>query len=454
MNKETIVAISTPAGVGAVGMVRISGKTAKDVLSKMWVSHNTSVDKFETHRLYYGKIAGLSTDGGGVIDNVLAVWMKEPRSFTGEDVVEVHCHGGSVSAKKILSTALNAGARMAAPGEFTRRAFLNGKMDLAQAEGVAEVINAETDRAYRLASEQLEGRLSSEIKKNMTRLKNIKAFVEATIDFPEEDTEFIKKEGVSEKLGEIVGSLKKLSASYNEGRLIHDGVRVVIVGKPNVGKSSIMNAILGSNRAIVHHAPGTTRDVIEEDVELNGILFRLIDTAGIRDSECEIEKIGIERARLRLAEADVAMVVLDASRLIEEEDKKILDETKNLKRIVVLNKTDQKTHGEAGVKVDVEISAKTGEGMGGFKKKLSSLVVPEEGQGNESVIITNLRHKVAIDETLNHLSMAGVAENKNESAEFVAYHLQNAMNSLGKITGEVTTEDVLNEIFSKFCIGK
>ncbi|MBI2975208.1 MAG: tRNA uridine-5-carboxymethylaminomethyl(34) synthesis GTPase MnmE, partial [Deltaproteobacteria bacterium] len=347
MTKDTIAAISTPTGVGAIGIVRLSGSACRDILKKVWINPNHPVDKFETHRLYYGMLSTpqdgvkqVKQDGVKSIDNVLAVWMQEPRSYTGEDIVEIHCHGGSVATKSILEAVLNSGARPALPGEFTRRAFLNGRLDLAQAEAVAEVINATSERALRLANEQLNGRLSGEINNAQGKLKELIVSIEAAIDFPEEDIEIIKNEQIENGLKNILERLSSLSMTYHEGKMIHDGVRVIIVGKPNVGKSSILNALVGSDRAIVHHSPGTTRDIIEEDVEIDGMKFRLIDTAGIRNSTCEIEQMGIKRARMRLSEADCALVVLDASNFADEEDKAIICETKNLKRIFILNKID------------------------------------------------------------------------------------------------------------------
>ncbi len=458
---EVIAAISTPAGAGAVGMIRISGEGAKRVFARVWISEYNSVDKLETHRFYYGKIAGLSTDKPAIpslsrdlpksIDNVLAVWMKAPHSYTGEDVIEIHCHGGAFSTKAVLSAVLNAGARPANPGEFTRRAFLNNKMDLVQAEGVADIINASSERALRIAEEQLNGKLSKEILAAEEELKSTKAFVEATIDFPEEDIEMIEHEKIGSQIAIVHKRLKKLSDTYSEGKFYREGVRVAIIGKPNVGKSSLLNSLVGSDRAIVHQTPGTTRDIIEEDVQIDGINFKLIDTAGLRDALCEIEKIGIEHARRRLAGADLALVVLDGSACLTSEDEKILEETKNVSRILVANKCDICSVLPIA---DIQVSAKTGAGLDLLKEKLAGFVGVHNFSEAEGTVVTNLRHKKALDETISFLDKAGESIIKKESAEFIAFHMQSAMNSLAGITGEVTTEDVLNEIFSKFCIGK
>lgn len=459
-HNETIAAISTPEGVGAIGVVRITGPDAKNVLSKIWQGVHNSVDKFETHRLYYGKI--IKTDPSSTayaqgVDNVLAVWMQAPHSYTGEDAVEIYCHGGPLTAKAVLEALIEAGAGMAGPGEFTRRAFLNGKMDLSQAEAVADLIGASSEKGLGLAREQLEGRLSQKVKAFQDELKRIKAFVEATIDFPEEDVEFIQHEDIAEKIEGIRRGIENLSLTYDEGRLIHDGVKTVIVGKPNVGKSSILNALLGIDRAIVHHEPGTTRDAIEETLQLGGVNFRLIDTAGIRESECDIERLGIQRTRLKLSEADLVIVVLDASRPVDAEDERILSETREFKRIVVLNKIDlekfSKNNFPEGVEV-VRTSTKNDQGMDRLKDNLINFVRTNTPAESEGAVITNLRHKRALDEAADALEKASAKAAAKESAEFVACHLQETMLSLGKITGEVTTEDVLNEIFSRFCIGK
>lgn len=457
MDQDTIAAISTPPGIGAVGIVRISGPKAKDVLGKVWESKHHPVDKFVTHQLYYGK---LTTAMNRPVDNVLAVYMEAPHSYTGENVVEIHCHGGSIATKGVLKAVLNAGARAAEAGEFTKRAFLNKKMDLAQAESVADIINATSERAHRIAKEQLDGRLSSEINKHQQALKEIKAFVEASIDFPEEDVQFIENEGILKKIEPLLEKITKLSRTYDNGRLIHDGVRIVIVGKPNVGKSSLLNALSGRKRAIVHHMPGTTRDTVEEDIEINGINFHLTDTAGIREAGCEVEQMGIDIAKDKMSKADMIMVVLEAGADITAEDRHILEETSSRKRILVLNKKDLLEHKEEQTldfdseTKKISVSATTMEGIEELANLIFDFSLEKNSLESDDIIITNLRHKKAIDDAISSLKDSMNAIIKRESAEFVAHHLQTAMTSLGKITGEVTTDDVLNEIFSKFCIGK
>jgi len=452
MKKETIAAISTPPGVGAVSIVRMSGQAAKEVLKKVWLNNHAPVDNFATHRLYYGKIVDSVNKP---VDNVLAVIMKAPHSYTGEDLVEVHCHGGGLPAKEVLSALLSAGAVLAEPGEFTRRAFLNGKMDLAQAEGVAEVIASVSERAFRLAKEQLAGRLSKEVMSLQCSLKEIKALIEATIDFPEEDIELIKHDGILKKISPIKKRLNELISTYDEGRLLHDGVKVAIVGKPNVGKSSIMNLLAGHERSIVHHVPGTTRDTIEEGVDIGGVHFRLIDTAGIHHSTHEVELIGIRRTKMKLDEADLALVVLDMSRPLDKDDERIFEETKGMKSLVIFNKSDlaKKSHLKKNADT-IMTSAVKGTGIDLLKKGLLNFVTPKKEKEGEGVILTNLRHKKNLDTACENLEKASSSIKNKEPVEFSALYIQKTMSELGKITGTVTTEDVLNEIFSKFCIGK
>jgi len=448
--RDTIAAISTPHGVGAVGMIRISGPLSRAVMAEVWINPSHPVNKFVSHRLYYGKI---STVGGGVIDNVLCSFMAGPNSYTGEDVVEIFCHGGAYSTKAVLEAIFKSGARAAEPGEFTKRSFLNGKMDLAQAEAVAEVISATSERALKIANEHLSGRLSNIIKGLQEELKQIKAFVEATIDFPEEDIEFIEHEQVVKKLTDLSARLRGLISTYNEGRLICDGVRVALVGRPNVGKSSILNRLLGHERAIVHHTPGTTRDTIEASATFGGALFHLVDTAGLRDASCEIEQLGIERAREKISGADLVLVILDASLSDHCDNEKLLEETKVFRRLIVANKIDVGTS-SCHTGVDLNVSAKTGEGISELVSALTKFALTENSTSESDIVITSQRHKNILERTIESLNAALETAGKKESAEFIALHLQNAMSALGEITGEVTPDAVLNEIFSKFCIGK
>lgn len=466
-DKDTIVAISTPPGSGAIGIVRMSGPGSRRVLSNMWISNQNPVENFITHRLYYGKIstresAGMTPESekNNIIDNVLAVWMGAPHSYTGEDVVEIHCHGGSIPTRLILRSALLSGARMAEPGEFTRRAFMNGKLDLAQAEAVADMICATSEKALKMANEQMAGRLSRSVHEMLDIMKEAKALIEASIDFPEEEGLYLDNDEIKDKLSIVRKDVTALLSTYGKGRLIHDGVKVVIVGKPNVGKSSILNALLGEDRAIVHHSAGTTRDTIEEKLEIGGVLFSITDTAGIRNTSCELERLGIEKAKGRISSADIALVVIDASERTGDDDSAIINETEGLRRIIALNKSDLvRSCDHRNLKLGndamkISTSAVTGEGIDKLRDALLMCVdknVPGESEGP---VITSLRHKDALEEALYALDKALGTIDVGESAEFTAEHVQAAVNALMKITGEITTDDVLNEIFSRFCIGK
>jgi tRNA modification GTPase len=456
---DTIAAIATPLGRGAIGVVRMSGPQALKALAKVWKKGGQPVEKFVTHRLYLGKILDLST--GKPVDQVLASLMKNPNSYTGEDVIEISCHGGAQVLQQILVQLLEAGARPAEPGEFTKRAFLNGKMDLTQAEAVAELIDSKSNISARLAEEQLDGKLSTIIVDLGERLKKLLAFVEATIDFPEEDTEFIRDSDVGRGLVSISDDLDRLIKSYNQGRVYREGVKTVIAGPPNAGKSSLLNALLGIERAIVHHSPGTTRDTIEEGIVLGGVSFRLIDTAGIREAEAEVEEIGVEKSRRELTSAEVVLLVLDGHNFIPPEER-FIEELKNVEHVVVvINKKDlgiSVVHEELanlfGTRSIFEISAKDGGGIEELCDSLVQEVVGERSSEDESVVITSGRHFKLLKKCMDNLGGASKAISKRESSEFIAHYLRQGLDSLGQITGEITTDDILNEIFSTFCIGK
>ncbi|MFH1874218.1 MAG: tRNA uridine-5-carboxymethylaminomethyl(34) synthesis GTPase MnmE [Pseudomonadota bacterium] len=454
-NKDTICAIVTPPGTGGVGIVRISGGKAQEVLQKIWQG-KVKVANFESHKMHLGHIQ--DPQSKNPVDNVLVVIMRAPHSYTGEDVVEISGHGGQMLLGRILASCQKAGARLAQPGEFTRRAFLNGKMDLAQAEAVADLIAANNESAARLALNQLEGKLSETISSLQEGLTNLRAFVEAAIDFPEEDIEFIKKEGVAEKLKVIASKLQTLISTYADGRLLKDGVKVAIIGKPNVGKSSLFNKLVGSARAIVHYSPGTTRDLVSETIQLEGVAFHLIDAAGIRDEGHEVEMIGIELAREQVKKADLIIRVVDEPKV---EELKGLDLQKT---ILCLNKIDlltseQKTSYLKNLGTDwyavVSVSALEGKGLSDLQKALSLFAVSGKNKGSqEGVVITSARHKQALKEAVVNISEAIKAVKENSSAEFIAEHLTQASGALGQIIGQVSTDDILNQIFSKFCIGK
>jgi len=442
-NTDTICAIATPPGAGGIGVVRISGPAAFSVLEKVW-SGKVHPLRFKPRRLYLGE---------AVLDRVMAVKMPAPQTYTGQDVVELSCHGSQVVLGKILEACVAAGARPAGPGEFTRRAFLAGKMDLAQAEAVADLIHATSERGARLAADQLAGRLSAEIGSIASELAGLRGEVEASIDFPEEGIEV--SGGFGDRVSDIAGRAERLAGTYENGRIAREGVRVAIVGRSNCGKSSILNRLAGTDRALVHHEPGTTRDVIEECISLCGAAFRLRDTAGMREGAAEVESMGIGRAREEISRADVALVVLDGSEPLNSVDEEVLGLVKGIRSILVINKTDLARRLDSKSLKDLkplEISAKTGEGFDALAEELGTLTSLPCTQ--EGVAVTSERHRAALCEAASRLHEAAVAYGGGEPAECVALHLRAAQDSLGSVTGEVTTDELLDRIFSTFCIGK
>lgn len=451
---DTICAISTPLGEGGIGIVRISGPLSLKILRSIFVPRS-SVENFLSHRFYLGKVLDPRTKK--VLDEVLAVYMKAPRTYTREDVVEIHTHGGPYVQNRILSVILALGARLAEPGEFTKRAFLNGRIDLVQAESVLGLINSETERELECALLQLNGKLSKKFEALKDLIKESLALAEAQIDFPDEEIEIEKEELIS-TLKTSLKHVDRLLASYSEGKLIREGYNVLIVGRTNVGKSSLFNEILLKERAIVTPIPGTTRDLIEDVIQIRGQKVRLVDTAGIRDPKDLVEKEGIERVKRRIPHADLILWVVDSNDGLTDEDLKIYEEIKDLNVVGVINKID------LGKKVDesffssrgipyVLTSAVRGDGIDELReliqKKLSRKS-PRMG----SVVITSARHKSALEKVRECVERAISGIEKGISYEFVALELRDALTSLGEILGEVYTDEILDEIFSRFCIGK
>ena len=396
------------------------------------------------------------------IDEVLAVYMKSPASYTGEDVVEIYSHGGHIVPKKIIDLVFAQGARPASPGEFSLRAFLNGKMDLAQAEAVADVVNAQTEDALRQAELQLEGVLSHKILEIKDIILDILAEVEAQVDFPEEDIDPIVKSALIGRTQDILTGLGALLSTYREGRILKYGVSTAIIGKPNVGKSSLLNRLVMKERAIVSPIPGTTRDFIEESIDVRGLPLRLVDTAGIRITGDEIERAGVDLAKKKAGEAELIIAVIDGSSPLDEDDYEVLRSLEGKQAVLVVNKAD------AGLKVSdgelrkfcaqertVHTSAKAGTGIEDLKETINELLRGKEGRKEAGeIVLTELRHKLAIEKATESLSSFLNLLDAGESPEFLALDLRTALDSLGEITGEVTTEDVLGRIFSKFCVGK
>jgi tRNA modification GTPase len=462
MDGDTIAAIVTPAGEGGVGVLRISGPEALSVLAKVFRDkHGRSRTSFETHKMYFGRVA--SSDGD-VVDQVLAVAMLAPNSYTGEDVAELHCHSGRVVLRSVLELILEQGVRLAEPGEFTRRAFLNGRLDLAQAEAVADIVRAKTRQSLRLALSGLAGRLSAEVSTLRDRLIGVIAHIEAEIDFPEDDIDEFAVDSMRGIIAETISDLEGMIDKAASGRVYREGVSVVIAGRPNVGKSSIFNAIVKERRAIVTDVPGTTRDVIDEYVSLSGVPVRLMDTAGIRDTEDVVEREGVSRSRESLDQADVVLYVVDASSFERgrdvSEDERTLANIPRDRTILVLNKIDliqgivsEAPFGELTPSVVVKTSAVTGSGLDELENQIFEMVVREDLSAGEAVV-TNVRHEDALRRAKKHLEDALSAADRDTPLDLVVIDMRQGLNALGEITGETVDEDIIDRIFADFCVGK
>ncbi len=447
--EDTIAAVATPSGTGAISIIRVSGIKTFELVDPVF-SGKEKLSDVASHTIHYGKIID---EAGNFLDDVLISVFKNPHSYTGEDAVEISTHGNPFITKKIIELLVNKGIRIAEPGEFTKRAFLNNRIDLAQAEAVIDVINSRTEASLRGARNQLDGHLSKKVKELRELLINTSSFVELELDFAEEDIELIDKNELLGKINVIKSEIEKLLSTYSFGRVIRDGVNAALVGKPNVGKSSLLNYMLKESRAIVSHIPGTTRDVIREDVSIDGILYRLFDTAGIRISEDEIEKEGVFRSREAVRNADVVLFINDIEQGISdnlmEELKKLTTESKI---ITILNKID--VPHETLQRADVYISALTGEGIEDLFKKLREVSTGNSNYTEKSAVISNLRHYQCLKKAKESLISGEDSISKGLSGEFISVDLRNAEANLGEIIGEVTTDDILNNIFMKFCIGK
>lgn len=456
---DTICAIATPIGEGGIAIIRISGEKALEIADKIFVGKNKKdIKEMKTYTMRYGTIVDL--DNKEIIDDVILSYMKGPRSYTGENVIEVNCHGGVVATNRVLNQIVKAGARVAEPGEFTKRAFLNGRIDLSQAEATMDIITAKTELSMKSAMMQSRGALSKEIGELRKYLLNVLALIEYAVDFTEDDEDIVDdnliaqiKDGITKTLTRINSLLK----NADEGKIIRDGLNVVIVGKPNVGKSSLLNSLLREKRAIVTDIPGTTRDIIEEYINLEGIPIRITDTAGIRDTEDTVERIGVERSKEKIEEADLVILMLDTSRELDDEDRIIIDSVKDKKYIALLNKVDLecKLSKEviSGLKRTIEISAKTGFGIEDLKEEIKNLFFNGEID-SESLIISNTRHKQALYRSLENCNLALEKINLNEYLDLISIYITSAMKALGEITGDELEEDLLNKIFSEFCCGK
>ena len=446
---DVIIALATPAGSGAISVVRLSGKKSVEIAAKVFKS-KSDILTAETHTVHYGKIVNAT---GETIDDVLLTVFREPHSYTGENSVEISSHGNPLIAEKIIGVFLELGARLAEPGEFTRRAFLNGKMDLAQAEAVADLINSRAEASLKGARNQLDGLLSKRVENLRRGLLEISSLIEIELDFAEEDLEFISKEKAINMIKKIVGEVDFLIDSFKFGKIVREGINATIVGKPNVGKSSLLNYILKESRAIVSHIPGTTRDVITEEVSIDGILFKLYDTAGIRVTEDTIEKEGVKRSREAVKRSDLVLFLSDASKGFDEEIYAELLKITDEKRIIkIMNKCDLKSVNEP--RADVNLSALTGEGVDELFALMKKKTIGSSVYTERTALITNARQLQALKKSREFLERALESLQNRMSGEFVAVDLRAAMDALGEIIGKVTSDDILNNIFSNFCIGK
>ena len=456
--ETTIAAISTAMSESGIGIIRVSGPEALDIVSRIYRSKGGKKDihTVPTHTIHYGYVY----DGEELIDEVLVMVMRAPRTFTGEDTVEIDCHGGVYAMRRVLETVLKNGAKTASPGEFTKRAFLNGKMDLSQAEAVMDVIQAKNEYALKSSMEQLRGSVQKAIRDIRKDLIYHIAYIESALD----DPEHISLDGYSQELLEIVEKAQEeiahLLKTASDGKMIKEGIRTVILGKPNAGKSSLLNVLVGENRAIVTDIEGTTRDILEEYINLHGISLRMIDTAGIRETEDVVEKIGVNRARDMAKEADLILYVVDSSRPLDENDEEIISMLDSRKAIVLYNKTDlepkvdMKALKERVNRPVISVSAKEETGIRELEKEIKNMFFSGEISFNDEVYITNARHKEALMEAAESLRLVKNSIEMDMPEDFFSIDLMNAYESLGRIIGESVGEDLVNEIFSKFCMGK
>ena len=446
---RTIAAISTAHGVGGVAVIRVSGKDAAAVCDKIFKG-KTPVSEAQPYLLQYGTVKNLN---GELLDRALCVYMKAPHSYTGEDTVEIHCHGGIVVTEKVLGAVIEAGASLAAPGEFTKRAFLNGKIDLAEAEAVGDIINAETDLSLTEAVNRLGGTLSGEINKIRDEILDITAQILVTADYPEEDIDTETASGFAGMIKKALRYTEELLETSKRGRYIKDGVKCALVGRPNTGKSSLLNALSGEDKAIVTDIEGTTRDIVEQRITEDGIMITLYDTAGIRETGGEIEKIGIKKSLDFIRRADICLAVMENGN-INGEDMEILSMVKDKKHIVVLNKNDINDK-ECGIEGEVlSISAKTGSGLSELRKRIVELVTDGSKSSAERAMITNIRQKEALLRASENLRGALDTIEGGFPVDLAASDLENAATSLGEITGETVNDEIIDKIFSKFCLGK
>lgn len=455
---DTIAAISSAAGNSGIGIIRVSGDEAIEVVDKIFrpANKNKKLANVESHTVHYGHIM----DGDKTLDQVLVIVMKNPHSYTGEDTVEIDCHGGMLILKKVLDLVLKNGARTAEPGEFTKRAFLNGRIDLSQAEAVMDLINSKNDFALNSSIEQLKGGVSDAIKDIRKDIIYHIAFIESALDDPEHISLDGYDEEITEMLNENINKISKLVNSFDNGRIMKEGIKTVILGKPNAGKSSLLNLMLGEDRAIVTDIEGTTRDTLEENINFNGLSLKIIDTAGIRDTEDLVERIGVNKAKEIAKEGDLIIYVVDGSRELDDNDREIIKLINDKQAIILVNKSDMDTVINIGeLKKDsnrdvILFSAKNGEGMDQLEEEIRNMFYSGKVTYNDQVYITNARHKEALENALESLKQVKNSVDAGMPEDFYSIDLMDAYTDLGLIIGESVEDDLVNEIFSKFCMGK
>jgi len=458
--EDTIAAVATAYGEGGIGIIRLSGPDTLKIMSAIFKpARKESSFAAENRKLIYGTVE--DPKNGKTIDEVLAVYMKAPYTYTREDVGEIHCHGSIISLRKTLELILCSGARLAEKGEFTKRAFLNGRLDLSQAEAVMDLIKADTDMGFDVALEQMEGSLSGKVRELRDSLVALLAHVAVNIDYPDEDIEEITYEDMIKSISVIGDEVDNMLAQAHTGRIVREGLRVTIAGKPNVGKSSLMNAMLREARAIVTDIPGTTRDTIEEGLSVRGIPLRLTDTAGIHFTEDQVEKLGIEKSKESFNKADLILLILDGSKEMEEEDLELMEKVAQKPVVVLVNKTD------LALKLDLEevkrklpqaalikTAVKEGKGLELLEDEIERMVFSGGARQKDSLLVTNVRHKNALEQTASALADAKEGCERREALDLVEIDLRRAWEFLGEITGETAAEDIIDQVFSRFCLGK
>lgn len=458
MLEDTIAGVATAAGEGGIGIIRISGENSKDIISRLFVSiKGKDINTMKSFTMRYGHI--VNPEDNTIIDEAIISYMQKPNTYTREDIVEINSHGGPTTLRKILSLVLKSGARLAEPGEFTKRAFLNGRIDLSQAEGVMDLIRAKTDESLRVALEQTEGKVSKKTHYLMDKLLKILAHIEAALDYPEDDIEDATSAQVVEEAKIISWEIIELVKASEAGKIIREGLNTVIIGKPNVGKSSLLNVLIDENKAIVTDIPGTTRDIIEEYINVEGIPVKIIDTAGIRETKDIVEKIGVEKTKEYIEKADLIIFMVDSSRELEDEDEEILKLIADKKAIIVLNKQDLPNNTDMqylrervdGKKI-ISASMNNEVGIDEIKKEIVNMVY--SGDISREVCITNVRHINILNETVQNINSGIDTLQARYPLDMASIEFKNAYLKLGEITGDTTQEDIIDRIFSDFCIGK